>query len=67
MGFPLVGDKLYGLDEGCFLRFAEGKIDKEDLMRLMLPNQALHCTQLSFSNEAGRVIRASSAPRWKLL
>jgi RluA family pseudouridine synthase len=64
LGFPIVGDKLYGSDESVFLRFIEGRLREEDLMRLMLPNQALHCSGLSFHDAGGRSIRASSAPRW---
>ena len=48
LGYPIVGDKLYGLDEGVFLRFVEGSLSEEDLTRLILPNQALHCSGLSF-------------------
>jgi len=64
IGFPIVGDKLYGLDERCFLRLAEGRLSEEDLTRLMLPNQALHCAGLSFQNGPGRAISAVSMPRW---
>jgi RluA family pseudouridine synthase len=64
LGFPLVGDKLYGPDERLFLRFVAGALSEEDLTRLMLPNQALHCRSLSFKNRAGRVISAASSPRW---
>jgi 23S rRNA-/tRNA-specific pseudouridylate synthase len=64
LGFPIVGDKLYGRDEGFFLRFAEGDLNEEDLTRLMQPNQALHCSGLSFRNRSGRVLSAASSPRW---
>jgi RluA family pseudouridine synthase len=64
LGFPVVGDKLYGLDEGCFLRFAEGGKNEEDLTRLILPNQALHCAGLSFRGSSGRAVDAKSVPRW---
>jgi 23S rRNA pseudouridine955/2504/2580 synthase/23S rRNA pseudouridine1911/1915/1917 synthase len=64
LGFPIVGDKLYGLDEGCFLRFAAGALEKEDLARLVLPNQALHCSGLSFLGESGERVGAVSTPRW---
>jgi 23S rRNA pseudouridine955/2504/2580 synthase/23S rRNA pseudouridine1911/1915/1917 synthase len=64
LGFPVVGDKLYGLDEGFFLRFAEGSLNEEDLTRLILPNQALHCAELSFRGRAGRVVSVRSEPRW---
>jgi len=46
LGWPLVGDKLYGLDEGRFLRFAEGRLTTEDEAALILPYQALHAGRL---------------------
>jgi len=64
LGFPVVGDKLYGLDEGFFLRFAEDRLDTEDLQRLILPNQALHCAELAFTSRDGRAVAAHSEPRW---
>jgi 23S rRNA-/tRNA-specific pseudouridylate synthase len=66
LGFPLVGDKLYGLDEGFFLRFAAGTKNNEDLTRLIVPNQALHCAGLAFTDRKGRAIDLTSKPRWAL-
>lgn len=63
-GFPLVGDKLYGLDEGMFLRHAAGNLDAADAARLLLPGQALHCAELSLEDGAGRAMSARSAPPW---
>jgi 23S rRNA-/tRNA-specific pseudouridylate synthase len=64
LGFPLVGDKLYGLDEAFFVRHLEGHLNTEDLTRLMLPNQALHCSGLSFPSPSGRKIDLESRPSW---
>jgi 23S rRNA pseudouridine955/2504/2580 synthase/23S rRNA pseudouridine1911/1915/1917 synthase len=64
LGFPLVGDKLYGLDENLFLRFSKGGLDAEDLARLILPNQALHCAELAFNGADGSATVARSEPRW---
>jgi RluA family pseudouridine synthase len=64
LGYPIVGDKLYGIDEAIFLRFIEGPLSEEDLNRLILPNQALHCSGISFVNGAGRRLSAASTPRW---
>ena len=46
MGYPLVGDKLYGVDERLFLRFIEGDLNDKDRKRLRLPRQALHAAEL---------------------
>ena len=48
MGFPVVGDKLYGLDEQFYRRFALGILDENDRRQLRLERQALHCSELSF-------------------
>jgi len=64
LGYPVVGDKLYGLDESFFLRFADDRLDAEDIQRLIVPNQALHCTELAFIARDGKAVMAHSAPRW---
>ena len=44
LGFPLVGDKLYGVDEKFFLKQKSEEFTDEDRKRLLLPRQALHAT-----------------------
>ena len=41
-GFPLVGDKIYGPDEGWYLRFIETGWTEELQKALLLPRHALH-------------------------
>jgi 23S rRNA pseudouridine1911/1915/1917 synthase len=41
-GHPIVGDKLYGGDEGLYLALVEGRLSAEQRARLLLPYQALH-------------------------
>ena len=48
LGYPLAGDKLYGLDDTFFLKYTEGTLSEEDKKRLLLPRQALHASELSF-------------------
>lgn len=66
LGFPLVGDKLYGLDPSLFLRFAAGDLGPEDEERLILPYQALHCGALEFEDAEGRPLsfRAPLPAAW---
>ncbi len=64
LGYPILGDKLYGLDESCFLRFIAGTLDEDDERRLVLPYQALHCAFLSLSAGDGRSIRVEAPPPW---
>jgi 23S rRNA pseudouridine1911/1915/1917 synthase len=48
LGHPIVGDKLYGGDERCYLDFVEGRLTDEQRATLLLPNHALHAQSLSF-------------------
>lgn len=41
-GFPVVGDKIYGIDETCYLEFIETGWTEPLAARLLLPRQALH-------------------------
>ena len=46
LGYPLAGDKLYGVDETFFLRFIDDALTDEDRSNLILPGQALHAAEL---------------------
>jgi len=48
LGFPLVGDKMYGVDPGVFLRFCRDALTPEDRIRMRLKRQALHAAGLRF-------------------
>ena len=50
LGFPVVGDKIYGVDETIFLRFLSHSMTTNDQERLRLPRQALHASELVFGN-----------------
>ncbi len=45
-GFPILGDKLYGPDERCYLEFIETGWTSALAARLLLPRHALHSTVL---------------------
>jgi 23S rRNA pseudouridine1911/1915/1917 synthase len=47
LGAPIVGDKLYGPDESCFARGADGLLTAADLEMLELPRHALHASRIS--------------------
>lgn len=47
LGFPLLGDKIYGKDESAFLEFIEGK-DPDLISKLGMNRQALHSSSLEF-------------------
>jgi 23S rRNA pseudouridine1911/1915/1917 synthase len=49
IGHPIVGDKIYGGDETIYLSFVERKLTEAQAKRLILPNQALHAAEVSFT------------------
>lgn len=50
LGAPIVGDKLYGPDETCFARGADGELTEEDHAILELPRHALHAARLALAH-----------------
>jgi 23S rRNA pseudouridine1911/1915/1917 synthase len=48
VGYPIVGDKIYGPDENCYLEFIEADWTPSLEAKLFLPRQALHASRLSF-------------------
>lgn len=48
LGFPVVGDKVYGVDETLFLRFCADALTEADRARLRMRRQALHARYLKF-------------------
>lgn len=48
LGYPLVGDKLYGVDPAIFLRFCTDAMTPADRLRLRMDRQALHAAGLRF-------------------
>jgi 23S rRNA pseudouridine955/2504/2580 synthase/23S rRNA pseudouridine1911/1915/1917 synthase len=62
LGFPVVGDKLYGVDEQLFLRFKEDRLSAADHALLRLPRQALHATSLRLSHPISGQELEFSAP-----
>lgn len=49
LGLPIVGDKLYGLDDRCYLEFIETGWTPALEERLLLPRQALHSWRLELN------------------
>ena len=48
LGFPIVGDKIYGVDDSFFEKFIAKTLTAEDKQRMVLPRQALHAERLKF-------------------
>ena len=51
VGHPLVGDKIYGPDENCYLEFIASDWTPLLEAKLLLPRQALHASALNFEFE----------------
>lgn len=49
IGHPIVGDKIYGFDERCYLRLVEGALTDDDRARLLIEHHALHAGVLAFT------------------
>ena len=50
LGFPVVGDKLYGVDDNLFLKFISGDLNDMDKTNLRMERQALHAQELHVSH-----------------
>jgi 23S rRNA pseudouridine955/2504/2580 synthase/23S rRNA pseudouridine1911/1915/1917 synthase len=57
LGFPVVGDKIYGVDDTLFLRFISDTLTPIDKSRLRLERQALHAASIEMTHpRTGRPI-----------
>ncbi|MBE6356276.1 MAG: RluA family pseudouridine synthase [Lentisphaerae bacterium] len=52
LGFPVAGDKLYGVDETFYLKQRTGELTDDDRAKLLLTRQALHSASLEFTHPA---------------
>lgn len=62
LGKPVAGDKMYGLDEGVFLRFVADQLTPADAALMRIGRQALHAASLSFLHPADGRPMTVSAP-----
>lgn len=57
LGYPVVGDKIYGPDPEIFLRFREGRLTRDDQVALRLENQALRAVELEIDGRIFYTVR----------
>lgn len=62
LGFPVVGDKIYGLDETIFIRLVQGAVTAQDRITLRLPHQALHAWRLTVRHPVTQEDKTFEAP-----
>ncbi len=64
LGHPIVGDKLYGGDEDCYLALVERRLTPAQRAWLLLPNHALHARALRFTWRGEAREFSCAAPPW---
>jgi 23S rRNA pseudouridine1911/1915/1917 synthase len=62
LGYPLVGDKIYGPDQRLFLEFIETGWTPALEGRLLLPRQALHCSAIELAMAGEALVFRSGLP-----
>jgi 23S rRNA-/tRNA-specific pseudouridylate synthase len=69
LGYPVVGDKIYGLDESFYFKFVNGTLTPDEWNLLVLPNQALHSyrTSLSMINGEKKIFTSPPPANWPIL
>jgi len=50
LGYPVVGDKLYGVDESLYFKFADGEMSAAEWSKLRIARSALHCAMLTLEH-----------------
>ena len=62
LGHPIVGDKIYGGDESCYLEFMESGWTPQLAERLQFPRHALHACKLTFPHNGTTLTVESPLP-----
>jgi 23S rRNA pseudouridine1911/1915/1917 synthase len=64
IGYPIVGDKLYGGDEDLYLALVENRLTPEQRRRLILPHHALHAREVRFMWHGQQRVFRAEPERW---
>ncbi len=62
LGYPLVGDKIYGPDARLYLDFIDGGWTEALAAKLLLPRQALHCAEIDLRPAGLEFVFAAPLP-----
>jgi 23S rRNA pseudouridine1911/1915/1917 synthase len=62
LGYPIVGDKIYGPDERLYLEFIAKGVTDEMLARLLMPRHALHAVAVTFRHPQSQQFVTVRAP-----
>lgn len=50
LGYPVIGDSLYGVDENLYLKFIDDTLTSQDREKLRIERTALHCSRIVFND-----------------
>jgi 23S rRNA pseudouridine1911/1915/1917 synthase len=64
IGHPIVGDKLYGLDEQYYLDLVYGRLSNEQRNNLLLPHHALHAHSVTLNYQEKTTTFTSHEEPW---
>jgi 23S rRNA pseudouridine1911/1915/1917 synthase len=64
LGHPIVGDKIYGVDEDLYLALVEDRLTTEQRETLILPNHALHASSVDFEWNRAPITFEAPKPEW---
>jgi 23S rRNA pseudouridine1911/1915/1917 synthase len=64
LGHPIVGDKLYGHDEDCYLALVQNRLTNQQRAKLIFENHALHARALKFSWHGRQMEFACEPEKW---
>ena len=62
LGYPVAGDKIYGVDESIFIRFINDQLTATDKRLLRISRQALHAREVVLRHPVGSEILKLTAP-----
>lgn len=62
LGYPVVGDKIYGLNDNLFIKFINDTLTVEDRTKLVIRNQALHSFKTTVPMVNGEIKIFTSPP-----
>ena len=66
LGLPMVGDKLYGRDDRCYLEFIDTGWTPALEKKLLLPRQALHSWKLELRSDEFSGAWEAPLPVWAI-
>jgi 23S rRNA pseudouridine1911/1915/1917 synthase len=66
LGHPIVGDKLYGGDEDCYLALVQNRLTEAQRAKLIFENHALHARSIKFFWRGGEMEFSCEPEKWFL-